>query len=284
VLLLLHKELEVAKLQSEIRSEVEQKMSKHQREFFLREELKVIQRELGIAKDDRTADLDQFKARMEELDPPEHVQERFDEEANKLSVLESGSPEYGVTRNYLDWLSSVPWGKASKDKLGIRNARKILNRDHAGLDDIKDRIVEFLAMGSFRGEISGSIVLFVGPPGVGKTSIGKSIAECLGREFYRFSLGGMRDEAEIKGHRRTYIGAMPGKLVQALKDVQVDNPVIMLDEVDKIGASFQGDPASALLEVLDPEQNSEFLDHYLDLRVDLSRVLFFCTPNQMDTA
>lgn len=283
VLLLLHKELEVAKLQSEIRSEVEQKMSKHQREFFLREELKVIQRELGIAKDDRTADLDQFKQRMDKRDAPDHVLERFEEEANKLSVLESGSPEYGVTRNYLDWLSALPWGITSKDKLSIRNAKKVLNRDHAGLDDIKERIVEFLAMGSFRGEISGSILLFVGPPGVGKTSIGKSIAECLGREFYRFSLGGMRDEAEIKGHRRTYIGAMPGKLVQALKQVKVSNPVIMLDEIDKIGASYHGDPASALLEVLDPEQNSEFLDHYLDLRVDLSKVLFVCTANQLDT-
>ena len=283
VLLLLHKELEVAKLQSEIRSEVEQKMSKHQREFFLREELKVIQRELGIAKDDRTADLDQFKERMEKRDAPEHVLERFEEEANKLSVLESGSPEYGVTRNYLDWLSALPWGISSKDKLSIRNAKKVLNRDHAGLEDIKERIVEFLAMGSFRGEISGSILLFVGPPGVGKTSIGKSIAECLGREFYRFSLGGMRDEAEIKGHRRTYIGAMPGKLVQALKQAKVSNPVIMLDEIDKIGASYHGDPASALLEVLDPEQNSEFLDHYLDLRVDLSKVLFICTANQLDT-
>lgn len=283
VLLLLRKELEVAKLQSEIRSEVEQKMSKHQREFFLREELKIIQRELGLAKDDRTADIEQFTKRMEELDPPEHVSERFDEEARKLAILETGSPEYGVTRNYLDWLSSVPWGKNSKDKLSLRNARTVLNRDHAGLEDIKERIVEFLAMGSFRGEISGSILLFVGPPGVGKTSIGKSIAASLGREFYRFSLGGMRDEAEIKGHRRTYIGAMPGKLVQALKNVKVSNPVIMLDEIDKIGASYQGDPASALLEVLDPEQNSEFLDHYLDLRVDLSKVLFICTANQLDT-
>ncbi len=283
VLLLLNKELEVAKLQSEIRSEVEQKMSKHQREFFLREELKIIQRELGLAKDDRTADIDHFNTRMEKLDPPVHVTERFDEEVNKLAILETGSPEYGVTRNYLDWLSSIPWGKTSKDKLSLRNARTVLNRDHAGLDDIKERIIEFLAIGSFRGEISGSILLFVGPPGVGKTSIGKSIAESLGREFYRFSLGGMRDEAEIKGHRRTYIGAMPGKLVQALKTVKVSNPVIMLDEIDKIGASYQGDPASALLEVLDPEQNQEFLDHYLDLRVDLSKVLFICTANQLDS-
>lgn len=283
VLVLLHKELEVARLQAEIRSEVEQKMSRHQREFFLREELKVIQRELGIAKDDRTSDIDEFRARMEKRQPPEHVQKRFDEEINKMSVLETGSPEYGVTRNYVDWLSAVPWGTYSEDKLSLPHARKVLDRDHAGLDDIKERILEFLAMGSFRGEISGSILLFVGPPGVGKTSIGKSIAECLGRKFYRFSVGGMRDEAEIKGHRRTYIGAMPGKLVQALKDVDVSNPVIMLDEIDKMGSSYQGDPASAMLEVLDPEQNSEFLDHYLDLRVDLSKVLFVCTANQLDT-
>ena len=283
VLVLLHKELEVARLQAEIRSEVEQKMSKHQREFFLREELKIIQRELGIAKDDKTSDIDEFVARMETRDPPEHVVKRFNDEINKMSVLETGSPEYGVTRNYVDWLSSVPWGSYSKDKLSLRSAKQILNRDHAGLTDIKERILEFLAMGSFRGEISGSILLFVGPPGVGKTSIGKSIAECLGRKFYRFSVGGMRDEAEIKGHRRTYIGAMPGKLVQALKDVDVSNPVIMLDEIDKMGASYQGDPASAMLEVLDPEQNSEFLDHYLDVRVDLSKVLFVCTANQLDT-
>ncbi|MFK7993719.1 MAG: endopeptidase La [Granulosicoccus sp.] len=283
VLLLLHKELEVARLQAEIRSEVEQKMSKHQREFFLREELKIIQRELGIAKDDRTSDIDEFKQRMQTRNPPEHVQKRFDEELNKMSVLESGSPEYGVTRNYVDWLSAMPWGVYSKDKLSLRSAKTVLDRDHAGLEDVKERILEFLAMGSYRGEISGSIMLLVGPPGVGKTSIGKSIAECLGRKFYRFSLGGMRDEAEIKGHRRTYIGAMPGKLAQALKDVDVSNPVIMLDEIDKLGSSYQGDPASAMLEVLDPEQNSEFLDHYLDLRVDLSKVLFVCTANQLDT-
>jgi ATP-dependent Lon protease len=258
-------------------------MSKHQREFFLREELKVIQRELGMAKDDKTSDVDEFRARMATRTPPEHVQKRFNEEISKMSILETGSPEYGVTRNYVDWLSAVPWGQFSKDKLSLRNARTILNREHSGLDDIKERIVEFLAMGSFKGEISGSILLFVGPPGVGKTSIGKSIAECLGRKFYRFSVGGIRDEAEIKGHRRTYIGAMPGKLIQALKEVDVSNPVIMLDEIDKMGSSYQGDPASALLEVLDPEQNGEFLDHYLDLRVDLSKVLFICTANQLDT-
>jgi len=283
VLLLLRKELEVARLQAEIRSEVEQKMSKHQREFFLREELKVIQRELGISKDDKTSDVDQFRERMGERQPPEHVMKRFEEELDKLTVLETGSPEYGVTRNYVDWLSALPWGLHSKDRLDLRRAKRILNRDHASLDDVKDRILEFLALGAFNGEVKGSILLFVGPPGVGKTSIGKSIAECLGREFYRFSVGGMRDEAEIKGHRRTYIGAMPGKLVRALKDVKVENPVIMLDEIDKMGNSYQGDPASALLEVLDPEQNSEFLDHYLDVRVDLSKVLFVCTANQLDS-
>jgi ATP-dependent Lon protease len=212
-----------------------------------------------------------------------HAQERIREEMDKLAILETGSPEYGVTRNYLDWLTSVPWGVHSTDKLDLAHAREVLERDHDGLKDVKERILEFIAVGAYKGEISGSIILLVGPPGVGKTSIGRSIAHALGREFYRFSLGGMRDEAEIKGHRRTYIGAMPGKFVQALKQVAVSNPVIMLDEIDKIGASFQGDPASALLEALDPEQNAEFLDHYLDLRVDLSKVLFVCTANQLDT-
>ena len=283
VLLLLRKEHEVAQMQAEITEEVNERVQKHQREFFLREQLKIIQRELGIAKDDKTADVDMFKQRMAEKDPPEHVRERFDEEVDKFQILEQGSPEYGTTRNYLDWLTQLPWGQNSQDKLDLKEARRVLNRDHDGLHDIKDRILEFLAEGSFKGEISGSILLLVGPPGVGKTSIGKSVASALGREFYRFSLGGMRDEAEIKGHRRTYIGAMPGKFVQALKEVGVNNPVIMLDEIDKIGTSFMGDPASALLESLDPEQNGEFLDHYLDLRVDLSKVLFICTANQLDT-
>ncbi|GHD43659.1 ATP dependent PIM1 peptidase. Serine peptidase. MEROPS family S16 [Marinobacter persicus] len=283
VLLLMRKEQEVARLQSEINEEVNEKVQKHQREFFLREQMKVIQRELGIAKDDKTADVERFEQRMAELDPPEAVQERFRDEIQKLQVLEQGSPEYGVTRNYLDWLTLVPWGVHSEDHFDLAEARRILDRDHDGLDDVKDRIVEFLAEGTFKGEVSGSILLLVGPPGVGKTSIGRSVADALGREFYRFSVGGMRDEAEIKGHRRTYIGAMPGKFVQALKDSKVANPVIMLDEIDKIGSSFQGDPASALLETLDPEQNKEFLDHYLDVRMDLSKVLFICTANQLDT-
>ena len=282
VLVLIRKELDVAKLQNRIRSQVGDKIEKQQREFFLREQLKAIQKELGIAKDDRTADVERFRARLQTLKLSESAEKRIGEELHKLSLLETGSPEYAVTRNYLEWLTQLPWGQYSKDKLELKRARKILDRDHYGLEDVKDRIIEFLAVGKLRGEISGSILLLVGPPGVGKTSIGKSIAETLGRKFYRFSVGGMRDEAEIKGHRRTYIGAMPGKFVQAVKEVEIANPVIMLDEIDKIGASFHGDPASALLEALDPEQNSDFLDHYLDVRFDLSKILFICTANQVD--
>jgi ATP-dependent Lon protease len=202
---------------------------------------------------------------------------------DKFQLLESHSPEYTVSRNYLDWLTALPWGKFSKDSYDIDKARQILDRDHYGLEDVKDRILEFIAVGKLKGDISGSILCLVGPPGVGKTSVGKSIADALGRTFYRFSLGGMRDEAEIKGHRRTYIGALPGKFLQAMKTVGTSNPLIMLDEIDKIGASFQGDPASALLEVLDPEQNNNFRDHYLDVPFDLSHVLFVSTANQIDT-
>ncbi|ASP39949.1 endopeptidase La [Bacterioplanes sanyensis] len=283
VLLLLKKEIDVAKLQAEISESVNQNISQHQREFFLREQLKTIQKELGISKDDKTADIDEFHQRLDGKTLPEAAQKRFDEELRKFSMLETGSSEFGVTRNYLDWLTSLPWGTYSADQFDLNHARETLNAHHAGLDDVKERILEFLAVGAFKQEISGSIMLLAGPPGVGKTSIGRSIAEALGRKFYRFSVGGMRDEAEIKGHRRTYVGAMPGKLVQALKDVDVANPVIMLDEIDKMGTSYQGDPASALLEVLDPEQNKEFLDHYLDLRLDLSKVLFICTANQLDS-
>jgi ATP-dependent Lon protease len=283
VLVLLNNELELARAQQKIRATVEEKMQKQQREFFLREQLKAIQKELGIAKDDRTAELDKFRERLEKLKLSEQAQKRVDEELEKMSVLEPGSPEYSVTRNYLDWITLLPWGVDSADKLDLKRARRILDRDHYGLADVKDRILEFLAVGIHKGEIAGSIILLVGPPGVGKTSIGRSIADTLGRRFYRFSVGGIRDEAEIKGHRRTYIGAMPGKFIQAVKDAGTENPVIMLDEIDKIGASYHGDPASALLEVLDPEQNREFLDHYLDLRFDLSKVLFVCTANQTDT-
>jgi len=282
-IVLVKKELEVARLQGQIHEQVEKKLSEQQRRFFLKEQLKIIQQELGIAKDDRTADVERFQARLTALTLPEHAQKRIDDELQKLSILEPGSPEYGVTRNYLDVITDLPWGVHSEDKLDLDRARQVLDRDHDGLDDVKDRIVEFLAVGALKGEVSGSILLLVGPPGVGKTSIGRSIADALGRPFYRFSVGGMRDEAEIKGHRRTYIGAMPGKFIQALKDLKVSNPVIMLDEIDKVGASYQGDPASALLEVLDPEQNRDFLDHYLDERFDLSAVLFICTANQLDS-
>ncbi|RRV28423.1 endopeptidase La [Pseudomonas sp. o96-267] len=283
VLPLLRKEVEVGRLQKELSAEVNKQIGERQREFFLKEQLKLIQQELGLSKDDKSADREEFLARLEGKTLPAQAQKRIDEELNKLSILEAGSPEYAVTRNYLDWSTALPWGIHGQDKLDLGHARKVLDKHHAGMDDIKERITEFLAVGAFKGEIAGSIVLLVGPPGVGKTSIGKSIAESLGRPFYRFSVGGMRDEAEIKGHRRTYIGAMPGKLVQALKETEVMNPVIMLDEIDKMGTSYQGDPASALLETLDPEQNVEFLDHYLDLRLDLSKVLFVCTANTLDS-
>lgn len=283
VLPLLRREVEVARLQNQLSNEVNEKISKNQRDFFLKEQLKIIQRELGISKDDKSADVDEFKSRLINKILPEQAQKRIDEELHKLSLLETGSPEYAVTRNYLDWATALPWGVVGKDKLDLSHAQKVLDKHHTGLADVKDRILEFLAVGTFKGEINGSIILLVGPPGVGKTSIGKSIAEALARPFYRFSLGGMRDEAEIKGHRRTYIGAQPGKLVQALKEVEVMNPVIMLDEIDKMGQSYQGDPASALLETLDPEQNVNFLDHYLDLRLDLSKVLFVCTANTLDS-
>ncbi len=280
---LINKELELAKAQADIRKQVEQEMQAHQRDHILREQLKIIQKELGISKDDRTAEADKFRTRLDDLTLPDSARKRIDEELQKFSVLETGSPEYATTRNYLDWLTSLPWGVHTADQLDLKLARRMLDEDHEGLDDVKQRILEFIGVGIMKGEVSGSIVLFVGPPGVGKTSLGRSIARALNRKFFRFSLGGMRDEAEIKGHRRTYVGAMPGKFVQAIKDTQSSNPVIMLDEIDKIGASYQGDPASALLEVLDPEQNVDFLDHYLDVPFDLSKVLFICTANQLDT-
>jgi ATP-dependent Lon protease len=283
VLVLMKKEIELSKLQDKITKQIEQRISKQQKEFFLKEQLKEIKKELGLEKDEKTTELEQFEERMKKLTLSEEAAKRVGEEMDKLKLLEPHSAEYGVSRNYLDWLTSIPWGVFSVDNYDIKKAKKILDRDHYGLDDIKDRILEFISTGKMKGNITGSIICFVGPPGVGKTSIGKSVAEALNRKFFRFSLGGMRDEAEIKGHRRTYIGAMPGKIIQSLKNVGVANPVIMLDEIDKIGISFQGDPASALLEVLDPEQNSNFLDHYIDVRFDLSNILFIATANQMDT-
>jgi len=283
VLLLLRKEVDVTKLQAKITKQIEDKISKHQRTFFLKEQLRAIQKELGIVKDERAAAAERFIKRIKRLKLSPEAMKVVDEELEKISLLEPASPEYHVSYNYLEWLTSLPWGKQSKDNYDLEAAQKILDQDHYGLLDVKERILEFISVGKLRKSITGSILCLIGPPGVGKTSLGKSIARALGRKFYRFSLGGMRDEAEIKGHRRTYIGAMPGKFIQSLKVVQTSNPVIMLDEIDKVGKSFQGDPASALLEVLDPEQNVEFLDHFIDVRFDLSNILFIATANQPDT-
>jgi len=283
VMTLLNRELNVSKLQSRIRKNIEERVSEQQRQFFLREELKEIQRELGMEKDPKAQEMKRLRRRAKALKLSPEAAEKFEEEMRKLEMLDPASPEYGVSRHYLDWLTSLPWGKCCRERFHLKAAAKALNRHHAGLDDVKDRILEFIAVGARKKEVGGSIILFVGPPGCGKTSLGRAIAEALNRPFFRFSVGGMRDEAEIKGHRRTYIGAMPGKIIQALKQVKVANPVIMIDEVDKIGTDFRGDPASALLEVLDPEQNRDFLDHYLDVRFDLSKVLFLLTANQLDT-
>ncbi len=282
-LVLLKKELDLSKLQSTITQKMEQTITKSQRDFFLREQLKTIKKELGLEKEDRSIDLEKFEARLKKRVVPEDVMSVIKEEMEKLAVLEVQSAEYSVCRNYLDWLTIVPWGITTTETHDLKKAKKILEEDHYGLEDIKERILEFISVGKLSGGVKGSIICLVGPPGVGKTSIGKSIARALNRQFYRFSVGGMRDEAEIKGHRRTYIGSMPGKMIQALKFTQTMNPVIMLDEVDKLGSSYQGDPASALLEVLDPEQNKDFLDHYLDVRCDLSHVLFIVTANVLDT-
>ncbi|MBC8257836.1 MAG: endopeptidase La [SAR324 cluster bacterium] len=280
---LLRHELEVAKLQVKISQRVEDRMSQQQREFFLREQLKEIKKELGLTKEGSESETERYEARIKKLKLSEEAKERIDEELEKLRLIEPASPEYNVTRTYLDWLTILPWGIYSKDFYNIQRAARILDRDHYGLKDVKDRILELISVGIINGDLAGSIVLLVGPPGTGKTSVGQSIARAIGRKFFRFSLGGMRDEAEIKGHRRTYIGALPGKFINAIKTCKTSNPVIMLDEIDKVGASFHGDPASALLEVLDPEQNKDFLDHYLDVRFDLSKVLFICTANQTDS-
>lgn len=283
VLVLLKKELEVSRLQSKISKQIEKKVSAQQREFFLREQLKAIKKELGLEKEGKVSEIEKFTERLKNLKLNDEAQTAVDEELEKLQLIEPSSPEYNVSRNYLDWLTILPWGKNTKDSYNVAKARKALDADHYGLEDVKERILEFIAVGKMKGDISGSILCLVGPPGVGKTSIGKSVAHALKRNFYRFSLGGMRDEAEIKGHRRTYIGAMPGKFIQAIKQAGSSNPVLMLDEIDKIGASFHGDPASALLEVLDPEQNNSFRDHYMDVPFDLSNVLFIATANQLDT-
>lgn len=283
VLVLLKREIDITQLQAKISKQIEDKVSNQQKEFFLKEQLKAIKKELGLTKEGREAEVDRFEERIKSLTLTEEAAERIRDEMDKLKLIEQASPEFNVSRTYLDWLTVLPWGVYTKDTYDIEKARRILNKEHFGLDDVKDRILEFLSVGIMKGNVAGSILCFVGPPGVGKTSIGHSIAASMGRNFYRFSVGGIRDEAEIKGHRRTYIGALPGKFIQAMRVCKSANPVIMLDEVDKIGASYQGDPASALLEVLDPEQNSGFLDHYLDVRFDLSNVFFICTANQLDT-
>lgn len=283
VLLLLKQELEIAKLQVKINKRIEDRLSAQQREFFLREQLKEIKKELGLTKEGPQAEFDKFNSRIQNLKLPAEASERIQDELEKIKILEPTSAEYQVSRTYLDWLTILPWNTFTKDNYNIKKATQILNTDHYGLNDVKERILELISVGILKGDLSGSIILLVGPPGVGKTSVGQSIARSLNRKFFRFSLGGMRDEAEIKGHRRTYVGALPGKFIQAIKTCKTSNPLIMLDEIDKIGASFQGDPASALLEVLDPEQNKDFLDHYLDVRFDLSKILFVCTANTTDT-
>ncbi|KAJ3007250.1 ATP-dependent Lon protease pim1 [Thoreauomyces humboldtii] len=276
-------ELNNARLQQDIAKAVDKKITRRQQEYFLMEQLKGIKKELGIDGDGRDKLIDKFKQRAEKLAMPEAVKKVFDEEVTKLQTLEPAASEFNVTRNYLDWLTQIPWGQYSKENFDIKHAIEVLDEDHYGLKDVKDRILEFIAVGKLRGTVEGKIICLQGPPGVGKTSIGKSIARALGREFFRFSVGGLTDVAEIKGHRRTYVGAMPGKVVQALKKVQTENPLIMIDEIDKLGRGHQGDPASALLELLDPEQNNSFLDHYMDIPLDLSKVLFVCTANMLDT-
>ncbi len=283
VLFLMRKELDINQLKEKITHQIEEKISKQQREFFLREQMKAIKQELGLERDEKAEEIQKHRKRLEQLDLPEEAQARVDDEIGKLQLLPEQSPEFAVSRNYLDWLTSLPWGVYSTDLLDVAKARRVLNRDHHGLEDVKSRILEFIGVAKLTGSVEGSIICLIGPPGVGKTSLGRGVAEALGRKFFRFSLGGMRDEAEIKGHRRTYIGALPGKVMQAIRNVGTANPVIMLDEIDKVGASFRGDPASALLEVLDPEQNRAFRDHYLDVPFDLSKVLFIATANVPDT-
>lgn len=282
-LVVLKKELINAQLQSKIAKDVDVSIAKRQREYWLTEQMKGIRKELGIESDGKEKLVDKFREKANKLAMPEAVRKVFDEELNKLQHLEPAASEFNVTRNYLDWLTQIPWGQRSAENFGINNAMKVLDEDHHGLKDVKDRILEFIAVGKLRGTVEGKILCFVGPPGVGKTSIGKSIARALNRQYYRFSVGGLTDTAEIKGHRRTYVGALPGRIIQALKKCQTENPLILIDEIDKIGRGHQGDPASALLELLDPEQNNSFLDHYLDVPVDLSKVLFVCTANMTDT-
>uniref|UniRef100_A0A5B7ADI8 Lon protease homolog, mitochondrial n=1 Tax=Davidia involucrata TaxID=16924 RepID=A0A5B7ADI8_DAVIN len=282
---LVKKEMEISKIQESIAKAIEEKISGEQRRYLLNEQLKAIKKELGLETDDKTALTLKFRERLEpnkEKCPP-HVLQVIEEELTKLQLLEASSSEFNVTRNYLDWLTALPWGNYSDENFDVLRAQKILDEDHYGLTDVKERILEFIAVGKLRGSSQGKIICLSGPPGVGKTSIGRSIARALNRKFYRFSVGGLSDVAEIKGHRRTYIGAMPGKMVQCLKNVGTANPLVLIDEIDKLGRGHAGDPASAMLELLDPEQNANFLDHYLDVPIDLSKVLFVCTANVVET-
>jgi ATP-dependent Lon protease len=283
VLIFIKKEQELLSIQKKIQKQINEKISKSQREYFLKEELKVIKSELGLDVDSKSSEWRRFKEAVDKLDLEAEVGEAVNQELEKFSLMDANSSEFVVTRNYLDTIISLPWKTAPPAEIDMVKAQKILDADHYGLEDVKERILEYLAVRKLKKDTKGSILCLVGPPGVGKTSVGKSIARSLGKQFFRFSVGGMRDEAEIKGHRRTYVGAMPGKIIQGLKIVKVKNPVFMIDEIDKLGASFQGDPSSALLEVLDPEQNVAFRDHYLDLPFDISNILFIVTANTTDT-
>ena len=280
--MLITKELEVVELGHKIQSDIQREMEKNQREFYLRQQLRAIQEELGET-DPQQAEANELRKKIEDAAMPEDVKKAADRELDRLSKVPTASPEYSVIRTYLDWLAQLPWSVSTSDQIDIAKARTILDEDHYDLEKIKDRIVEYLAVGKLKNKLTGPILCFVGPPGVGKTSLGQSIAKAMGRKFVRLSVGGVRDEAEIRGHRRTYIGAMPGTIVRALRDAGTNNPVMMIDEIDKVGGDFRGDPQSALLEVLDPEQNNTFRDHYLDLPFDLSRVLFICTANTLDS-
>jgi ATP-dependent Lon protease len=283
VLVILNRELEVAELGSKIQNQVVSEMESTQREYFLRQQLKAIQEELGEA-DPEQAEITELRNRANEVKLPEEARTAVDRELARLEKLPAASAEYGVIRTYVEWIISLPWDKETEDNLDLIEARKVLDADHFDLDKVKERIIEYLAVSKLKeGDLSGPILCFVGPPGVGKTSLGQSIAKTLGRKFIRISVGGVRDEAEIRGHRRTYIGALPGTIIRALRDAETRNPVFLIDEIDKMGADWRGDPASAMLEVLDPEQHSTFRDHYLDLPFDLSKVLFICTANQLET-
>lgn len=283
VLLLLNKEMQVLNVQKKIHGRMSEKAEKQQRDFYLREELKAIRKELGLDEDDKSGDVAALRKKAEGLKLKGEAKEKIESELNKLAASDTASPEYGVCKNYLDVILGLPWNTATVDDINIARAERILNKDHYGLDDVKKRIVEFLAVRKLKPDAKGSVICLVGPPGVGKTSLGHSIAKAMNKKFFRLSLGGMRDEAEIKGHRRTYVGSMPGKIIQGMAIAKSNNPVFMLDEIDKMGQSFQGDPAAALLEVLDPEQNVEFRDQYLDVPFDLSNVLFITTANTLDT-